>query len=127
MPIRDQRLLALYAEDVFSCELCDILHCCQRGSGDVHHITGGPQRHDVLTNVVMLCRSAHRHHPRANSVPVVQTAEGAVGLGVFRLAASVPVGVVRVPMGGASRAWAGALHGARRDASGGAMLAATRR
>ncbi len=60
MPIRDPRLLAEYAEDVFSCELCDLLHCCQRGSGELHHITGGPQRHDVLTNVVMLCRSGHR-------------------------------------------------------------------
>ena len=60
MTIRDPRLLAEYAEDVFSCELCDLLQCCRRGNGEVHHITGGPQRHDVLTNVVMLCRSAHR-------------------------------------------------------------------
>ena len=69
MPIRDPRLLAEYAEDVFSCELCDILHCCQRGSGEVHHITGGHQRHDVLTNVVMLCRSAHRWVQEIEIIP----------------------------------------------------------
>ncbi len=44
MTIRDQRLLAEYAEDVFSCELCDLLHCCRRGNGEVHHITGGDFR-----------------------------------------------------------------------------------
>ena len=70
MPIRDPRLLAEYAEDVFSCELCDILHCCKRGAGDVHHITGGTsQRHDVLTNVVMLCRSAHRWVQETDIIP----------------------------------------------------------
>jgi len=69
MPIRDQRLLAEYVEDVFSCELCDILHCCRRGSGEVHHITGGHQRHDVLTNVVMLCRSAHRWVQEIDIIP----------------------------------------------------------
>ena len=69
MPIRDPRLLAEYAEDVFSCELCDILHCCRRGNGEVHHITGGPQRHDVLTNVVMLCRSAHRWVQEIDIIP----------------------------------------------------------
>ena len=69
MPIRDQRLLAEYAEDVFSCELCDLLHCCRRGNGEVHHITGGHQRHDVLTNVVMLCRSAHRWVQETEIIP----------------------------------------------------------
>jgi len=69
MPIRDQRLLSEYAEDVFSCELCDLLHCCRRGNGEVHHITGGPQRHDVLTNVVMLCRSAHRWVQETDIIP----------------------------------------------------------
>jgi len=69
MPIRDQRLLAEYAEDVFSCELCDLLHCCRRGNGEVHHITGGHQRHDVLTNVVMLCRSAHRWVQETDIIP----------------------------------------------------------
>ena len=69
MPIRDQRLLALYAEDVFSCELCDLLHCCRRSNGEVHHITGGPQRHDVLTNIVMLCRSAHRWVQEIEIIP----------------------------------------------------------
>ena len=69
MPIRDPRLLDQYAEDVFSCELCDILHCCRRGNGEVHHITGGPQRHDVLTNIVMLCRSAHRWVQETEIIP----------------------------------------------------------
>ena len=70
MPIRDQRLLSEYAEDVFSCELCDLLHCCRRGNGEVHHITGGTsQRHDVLTNVVMLCRSAHRWVQEIEIIP----------------------------------------------------------
>lgn len=69
MPIRDQRLLDHYAENVFLCELCDLLHCCQRGSGEVHHITGGPQRHDVLTNIVMLCRSAHRWVQETDIIP----------------------------------------------------------
>ena len=69
MPIRDQRLLDHYAENVFLCELCDLLHCCQRGSGEVHHITGGHQRHDVLTNVVMLCRSAHRWVQETDIIP----------------------------------------------------------
>lgn len=69
MPIRDPRLLAEYAEDVHSCELCDVLHCCRRGNGDVHHITGGPQRHDMLTNIVMLCRSAHRWVQETDIIP----------------------------------------------------------
>ena len=69
MPIRDQRLLDEYTENVFLCELCDILHCCQRGSGEVHHITGGHQRHDVLTNIVMLCRSAHRWVQETDIIP----------------------------------------------------------
>jgi hypothetical protein len=67
--IKNRRLLAEYVEDVFSCELCDILHCCRRGNGEVHHITGGHQRHDVLTNVVMLCRSAHRWVHEIDIIP----------------------------------------------------------
>jgi hypothetical protein len=70
MPIRDPRLLAEYAEDVFSCEMCDLLHCCRRGNGEVHHITGGTsQRHDKLTNIVMLCRSAHRWVQETEIIP----------------------------------------------------------
>jgi len=69
MPIRDQRLLDEYAEDVVFCELCDLLHCCRRSRGDKHHITGGHQRHDVLTNVVMLCRSAHRWVQEIEIIP----------------------------------------------------------
>ena len=70
MPIRDQRLLALYAEDVFSCELCDVLHCCRHSRGEKHHITGGrSQRHDKLTNIVMLCRSAHRWVQEIEIIP----------------------------------------------------------
>ena len=69
MPIRDQRLLDGYAEDVVFCELCDLLHCCRHSRGEKHHITGGPQRHDVLTNVVMLCRSAHRWVQEIDIIP----------------------------------------------------------
>jgi hypothetical protein len=70
MPIRDQRLLDGYAEDVVFCELCDLLHCCRRGNGEVHHITGGTsQRHDKLTNIVMLCRSAHRWVQEIEIIP----------------------------------------------------------
>ena len=69
MPIRDQRLLDEYAEDVVFCELCDLLRCCGHLRGEKHHITGGPQRHDVLTNVVMLCRSAHRWVQETDIIP----------------------------------------------------------
>ena len=69
MPIRDQRLLDVYAEDVVFCELCDVLHCCRHLRGDKHHIVGGHQRHDVLTNIVMLCRSAHRWVQETDIIP----------------------------------------------------------
>jgi hypothetical protein len=69
MPIRDQRLLDVYAEDVVFCELCDVLHCCRHLRGDKHHIVGGHQRHDVLTNIVMLCRSAHRWVQEIEIIP----------------------------------------------------------
>jgi hypothetical protein len=69
MPIRDPRLLAEYAEDVVFCELCDLLHCCGHLRGEKHHIVGGHQRHDVLTNVVMLCRSAHRWVQEIDIIP----------------------------------------------------------
>ena len=69
MPIRDQRLLDVYAEDVVFCELCDVLHCCRHLRGDKHHIVGGHQRHDVLTNIVMLCRSAHRWVQEIDIIP----------------------------------------------------------
>jgi hypothetical protein len=69
MPIRDQRLLDGYAEDVVFCELCDGLHCCRHSQGEKHHITGGHQRHDVLTNIVMLCRSAHRWVQEIDIIP----------------------------------------------------------
>ncbi len=69
MPIRDPRLLAGYAEDVVFCELCDVLHCCRHSRGEKHHIVGGHQRHDVLTNVVMLCRSAHRWVQEIDIIP----------------------------------------------------------
>jgi hypothetical protein len=69
MPIRDQRLLDQYAEDVVFCELCDLLHCCGHSRGEKHHIVGGHQRHDVLTNVVMLCRSAHRWVQETDIIP----------------------------------------------------------
>ena len=69
MPIRNQRLLDVYAEDVVFCELCDVLHCCRHLRGDKHHIVGGHQRHDVLTNIVMLCRSAHRWVQEIEIIP----------------------------------------------------------
>jgi hypothetical protein len=69
MPVRDQRLLDEYAEDVVFCELCDLLHCCGHSRGEKHHIVGGHQRHDVRTNVVMLCRSAHRWVQETEIIP----------------------------------------------------------
>lgn len=43
-----------------TCELARHIGCCQETAAcEMHHITGGPHRHDIIPNLLLICHAAH--------------------------------------------------------------------
>ena len=60
MPIRDSSLRERYRESVNGCcEVHQYRECCNGGIAHVHHITAGPHRNDVWSNLLCVCEWSH--------------------------------------------------------------------
>ena len=63
MPIRDPALREQYRAEQTGCELAPLIGCCN-GHGtwrglQIHHILGGPHRHDIRINLILICDESH--------------------------------------------------------------------